>query len=115
MSSFVDEGGKQIFYHGAADPWFSVNETIRYYEEMAAFNGGLETVKDWSRYFHVPGMGHCRGGEDTLDAFDMLTAIVDWVENDTPPETNHRYRCQHARSLTSIVPLADLPPLRWQR
>ena len=86
MSSFVDEGGKQIFYHGAADPWFSVNETIRYYEEMAAFNGGLETVKDWSRYFHVPGMGHCRGGEDTLDAFDMLTAIVDWVENDTPPE-----------------------------
>ena len=86
MSSFVDQGGKQILYHGAADPWFSVNETIRYYEEMAQFNGGLETVKDWSRFFHVPGMGHCQGGEETLDSFDMLSAIVDWVENDNAPD-----------------------------
>jgi len=86
MSSFADQGGKQILYHGAADPWFSVNETIRYYEEMAQFNGGLETVKDWSRFFHVPGMGHCQGGEEALDSFDMLSAIVDWVENDTAPD-----------------------------
>lgn len=80
MSSFADNGGKQIFFHGAADPWFSVNETIRYYEEMAAFNGGLETVKDWSRLFYVPGMGHCAGGQQTLDNFDLLTGLVDWVE-----------------------------------
>jgi hypothetical protein len=86
MSSFANNGGKQIFYHGAADPWFSVNETIRYYNEMADFNGGLETVSNWSRLFHVPGMAHCAGGEATLDSFDMLEAIVDWVENDEAPE-----------------------------
>ncbi len=73
-------------YHGAVDPWFSVNETIRYYEEMAAFNGGLDTVKNWSRFFHVPGMAHCRGGDETLDNFDLLTALVDWVENDNAPD-----------------------------
>lgn len=87
MSSFAGNGGKQMFYHGAADPWFSVNETIRYYEEMAEFNGGLETVKDWSRYYHVPGMAHCAGGESTLDNFDMLTALVDWVENGNAPDS----------------------------
>ncbi len=86
MSSFADGGGKQIFYHGAADPWFSVNETIRYYNEMAEFNGGLEVVSNWSRMFPVPGMAHCAGGEQTLDSFDMLSAIVDWVENDEAPE-----------------------------
>ena len=86
MSSFVDKGGKQIFYHGAADPWFSINETIRYYEEMAAVNGGIETVKNWSRLFQVPGMAHCRGGEQVLDNFDMMTALVDWVENGDVPE-----------------------------
>lgn len=86
MSSFSTNGGKQIFYHGAADPWFSVNETIRYYEEMADFNGGLETVKDWSRLYHVPGMAHCRGGDQSLDDFDFLSAIMDWVESDVAPE-----------------------------
>lgn len=85
MSSFADSGGKQILYHGAADPWFSVNETKRYYREMADFNGGIDAVKDWSRFFQVPGMGHCQGGEATLDSFDMLSAIVDWVENDRAP------------------------------
>jgi hypothetical protein len=85
MSSFAYNGGKQIFFHGAADPWFSVNETIRYYEEMAEFNGGLDSVKDWSRFFYVPGMAHCAGGEQSLDSFDLLTGLVDWVENGTAP------------------------------
>jgi len=87
MSTFADNGNKQILYHGAADPWFSVNETIRYYEEMAEFNGGLDTVKHWSRFFHVPGMAHCRGGDETLDNFDMLSALVDWVENGNAPDS----------------------------
>lgn len=86
MSSFAGNGGKQIFFHGAADPWFSVNETIRYYEEMATFNGGLETVRDWNRLFYVPGMGHCAGGQQTLDSFDLLTGLVEWVENGDAPE-----------------------------
>ena len=86
MSSFADNGSKQIFYHGAADPWFSANETIRYYEEMAEFNGGLKTVQDWSRLYYVPGMAHCGGGDESLDQFDLLDPLVDWVENGNAPE-----------------------------
>jgi feruloyl esterase len=31
-------------------------------------------------------MGHCGGGERTLDRFDMLDAIVNWVEQKRAPE-----------------------------
>ena len=40
----------------------------------------------WSRLFLVPGMGHCGGGPATLDSFDMLSAVVDWVESQKPPQ-----------------------------
>jgi len=33
----------------------------------------------------VPGMGHCRGG-DSFDDFDLLGAVVAWVEQGRTPE-----------------------------
>jgi feruloyl esterase len=54
---------------------------------MTAANGGESNVKDWSRLFLAPGMGHCGGGSATLDSFDMLTASVDWVEKGQAPES----------------------------
>lgn len=86
LSTFAARGGKQIFYHGISDPWFSAMDTVEYYEHMAAANGGREAADAFSRVFLVPGMGHCRGGDRTLDGFDMLSAIVDWVENDRAPD-----------------------------
>lgn len=86
LSSFREAGSKLIFYHGMADPWFSANDTRLYYESLAETNGGAAAVQDFSRLFLVPGMGHCQGGSATLDNFDMLTAIVDWVENGVAPE-----------------------------
>jgi hypothetical protein len=85
LSSFAAHGGKHIFYHGVSDPWFSAMDTVNYYQNMAAANGGLQTVDKWSRVFLVPGMGHCQGGQATLDNFDMLNAIVDWVEKGQAP------------------------------
>src|SRR5262245_6209790 len=65
LSTFSAHGGKLIFYHGVSDPWFSAKDTIDYYERMSKANGG-EKVKDWSRLFLSPGMGHCGGGSATL-------------------------------------------------
>ena len=31
-------------------------------------------------------MGHCGGGAAALDQFDMLSALVDWVENKKAPD-----------------------------
>jgi hypothetical protein len=86
LSSFSEDGGKLIFYHGTADPVFSSFDTLAYYTRMAADNGGLDQVENWSRFFFVPGMNHCAGGPATLDKFDLLGAVVKWVEDGTAPD-----------------------------
>jgi hypothetical protein len=87
LNSFSSHGGKLIFYHGVSDPWFSAKDTLDYYQRLTAANGGESKVKDWSRVFLAPGMGHCSGGSATLDTFDMLTASVSWVEKGQAPES----------------------------
>jgi feruloyl esterase len=86
LNTFSAHGGKLIFYHGVSDPWFSALDTVDYYERMTNANGGAAVVMDWSRLFLVPGMGHCGGGPAALDGFDMLSAIVDWVESRRAPD-----------------------------
>src|SRR5262249_15097463 len=85
LSTFVGRGGELAFYHRVSDPWFSALDTVDYYEKMSAANGGAERTLDWSRLFLVPGMSHCSGGTAALDTFDLLTAVVNWVETGTPP------------------------------
>ena len=80
LSTFRSHGGKLIFVHGVSDPWFSAQESVRYYEQLGPDNAEVP-LADWSRLFLVPGMGHCGGGARTLDQFDRLTAVVDWVES----------------------------------
>jgi feruloyl esterase len=84
LSTFSQSGGKLIFFHGDSDPWFSPLDTLGYYKSLAATNGGAEKVSEWSEMFLVPGMRHCGGGP-ALDQFDMLGAVVNWVERGTAP------------------------------
>ena len=86
LSTFSASGGKILFFHGDSDPWFSPLDTLEYYQSLAATNGGAEKVAEWSRMFLVPAMRHCGGGP-ALDQFDMLGAVVNWVEKGTAPES----------------------------
>jgi feruloyl esterase len=85
LSIFSANGGKLIFFHGDSDPWFSPLDTLGYYQSLAATNGGADKVDKWSRMFLVPGMGHCSGGP-SLDQFNMLSAVVNWVEKGIAPD-----------------------------
>ena len=76
-----------MFFHGVSDPWFSAKDTLGYFNDMVAQNGGDEQVSQWSQFYFVPGMGHCRGGEQALDQFDMLSSLVDWVEKGDKPDS----------------------------
>jgi pimeloyl-ACP methyl ester carboxylesterase len=87
LNSFFARGSKILYYHGVSDPWFSAFDTVDYYERMTKSSGGLGQVRaNSSRLFLVPGMGHCRTGAATLDQFDLLQAVVDWVEQNKAPE-----------------------------
>lgn len=69
-----------------ADPIFSADEVVEYYERLAANNGGIGATQGFTRTFLVPGMTHCSGGPAT-DTFDSLQAMVDWVENGIAPRS----------------------------
>jgi feruloyl esterase len=86
LNSFSERGGKIIFYHGVSDPWFSAQDTTRYFEQMNVDNGGVAAASSWSRFYLVPGMGHCSGGAATLDRFDLLDPVVNWVEKGVAPQ-----------------------------
>ena len=87
LTTFFGHGGKMLFFHGWSDPWFSPLDTLGYYKRMAKASGGMRQVRAHSsRIFLVPGMLHCGGGP-SLDQFDLLTAVVDWTENDKAPRS----------------------------
>ena len=83
-----------IVYHGVSDPIFSVDDTTAWYRTLKRSGEGHggrhgrddddDRFSDVVRLFHVPSMGHCSGGPAT-DQFDMLSALVDWVENGHAP------------------------------
>lgn len=86
LGTFFSRGSKLLFFHGWGDPWFSALDTVDYYERMAQASGGMDRVRaQHSRFFAVPGMGHCSSGQ-TLDRFDLLGALVDWVEAGKAPD-----------------------------
>lgn len=73
--------GKLIVVHGTADPVFSPNDTIAWYDALQSKD---TNAGSYARLFLVPGMNHCAGGPAT-DRFDMLKALEDWVEQGTAP------------------------------
>jgi feruloyl esterase len=82
LNSFAGHA-KLILYHGLSDQGLSPLDPLGWYERLHAPQRGA--VQDWARLFLVPGMTHCAGGPAT-DQFDMLEAIVAWVEQGQAPE-----------------------------
>jgi feruloyl esterase len=83
LNTFLDRGGKTLFYHGVSDFWFSPLATWDWWQRAAQTNGAAFT--DASRFYMVPGMLHCGGG-NSFDQFDLLSKMVDWVEKGQAPQ-----------------------------
>lgn len=81
---FKARGAKLIVAHGTSDPVFSSNATRNWYKKLDAAYGGK--AAEFARYFPIPGMNHCSGGPAT-DRFDMVTALVNWVEKGIAPDS----------------------------
>ncbi len=84
LATLRDRGAKMMVYHGTADAVFSSDDTAAWYQRLQAANAGDASF--FARYFPVPGMNHCSGGPAT-DQFDMLSALVGWVEQGQPPQS----------------------------
>ncbi len=85
LSKFHAGGGKLIQYHGFSDPEVPPLTSINYFESVVNFPGeSMQWTQEFYRLFMVPGMNHCKGGPGA-NVFDMLTPLVQWVEDDVAP------------------------------
>jgi feruloyl esterase len=96
LDRFRERGGKLILYHGWSDAAIAPENTIDYYDSVAAKMGAQQTGT-FVRLFMVPGMQHCGGGSGT-NSFgqypgaagdpdhDMDAALERWVEKGAAPE-----------------------------
>ena len=84
IEPFVRRGGKLMLYHGLSDsgpPW---PYTLKYFEDVSD-RFGKERANGFMKMYLIPNMGHCSGNAAT-DRFDMLTPMVDWIENGNAPD-----------------------------
>jgi pimeloyl-ACP methyl ester carboxylesterase len=100
LAAFREARRKMMIYHGQADPVFSINDTIRWFEKLKANMNGQADAS--VRLFAVPGLTHCEGGL-ALEKFDALTALTDWVEKGKAPE----------RIIASVNPANKEIPATW--
>jgi feruloyl esterase len=83
MKQLWAKGGKLIVVQGAADPVFSVADTVKWYEALS--DRYKKRTTDFARLFIVPGMSHSSGGP-ACDQFDLVDALVKWVEEGIAPD-----------------------------
>ncbi len=84
ISEFQEGGGKLLLAHGMTDVLVSTRATEMYYGRLLN-QMGEDKVDSFVRFYEVAGFGH--GASLSFNAtWDSLTALEDWVENDTAPE-----------------------------
>ena len=122
----VQQGGKLLIYHGWADAVIQAEPMVDYYNEVveATFQGDSAAADDAVRLFMAPGMAHCGGGPGP-NTWDRLAPLVEWVENDTPPNAlvathltdglvdNERILCPYPQQARYAGPGNADDPMNW--
>lgn len=85
LRAFKAQGGKLILAHGTTDLIVTPAASTDYYELTTRAMGGPEATKEFFRYFMIPGMDHCSGGDGAW-GIDYIGAIDRWVEQGEAPD-----------------------------
>jgi len=83
LSAFAARGGKLLMAHGLNDVLVSSRSTRDYYHTLVR-QLGLPAVRDFVRFYEVPGYNHAASSVFNA-TWDSLSALEAWVETSTPP------------------------------
>lgn len=96
IADYVRDGGKLIIWSGGEDELVPTADSVRFVNRLmgvvddedrdARARNDDGTHEHDVRLYTLPGVGHCQGGPGA-DAIDLLTPMVDWVEQGIAPET----------------------------
>lgn len=78
LAPFEKHGDKLILWHGAEDLIVQPQVSLAYYQGVQQHMGAART-DSFLRYFLLPGVGHCTGGEGP-NQIDLLTPLMAWTE-----------------------------------
>jgi hypothetical protein len=81
LKDFRKAGGKMITYHGLFDQLIMPRGTYNYYNRV---KGSIEDKQKFYRFFPYPNAAHCGGAG--LDAEQLFSSLVDWVERGIAPD-----------------------------
>jgi feruloyl esterase len=109
LSAFRRAGGKLILWHGFDDQSIPAVGTLDYYGRLVRRNGGLRETQRFARTFLVPTAYHCFTGGYSLNEFDALPALVDWVEHGAAPDRIIANRRAADGSVTRTRPVFPYP------
>jgi feruloyl esterase len=85
LERFASRNGKVILWQGMNDQLTSQLRTQEYVDSVSRKMGPNRTGAFMRAYF-PPGVNHCRGGSGPIpDEYDMLSKVVNWVENGEAP------------------------------
>lgn len=108
LADFMGEGKKVMVWHGTADALLSENDTVRKWNDVREAAGD-SVADDNSRLYLAPGVAHCGGGAGA-DNFDLLPAMIDWVEGDHAPGTIIASKIDQATGAARFTrPLCEYP------
>jgi feruloyl esterase len=85
LKAFQQAGGKLLLWQGEADFSIPAITSVAYYQAVVRAMGGLDATKQFARYYLLPGVGHCGGGNGP-DTYDGLGAVVSWTEKGNAPQ-----------------------------
>ncbi|WP_407160442.1 tannase/feruloyl esterase family alpha/beta hydrolase [Bradyrhizobium sp. STM 3557] len=108
LSKFRAHGGKLVMLEHMADYAQSPYAGIRYFENVERKLGKTETA-EFARLYTAPGVDHVGSGAPAN--VDMLSVLVDWVENDKAP--GDLEVVEQRIEAPSFTTTRSLPLCRW--
>ena len=108
LSAFKAHGGKLILLEHMSDYAQSPYAGINYFQSVEA-KMGADSAHDFMRLYTAPGVDHVGSGAPAN--VDMLSALVDWVENGKPPGalTVVEQSLEPTIATTRSLPLCEWP------
>jgi feruloyl esterase len=86
LQAFKAHGGKLIMWQGLADQLIFTGDSINYYNQALAANGGIAGTQSFFRYFLAPGVSHCgTPGAGSIAPANPMQQVINWVENNQAP------------------------------
>jgi feruloyl esterase len=86
LREFRDRGGKMIVLHGWSDAAIPAHASIKWYQDVMAFMGGVEATQDFAQMYLLPGVTHCGYDATGPNVMDAMATLEQWMAEQKAPE-----------------------------